>query len=78
MKGKLGEISQYEHHVGQIPTQPLVDPKNICSMNSHEDNHDESVVKSRWMMMSFGEPRIWMPFPNSEVGRDWEIHMSLV
>ena len=34
MKGKLDETGQYDHHAGQLPTQPLVNPNNLCSIDS--------------------------------------------
>ena len=44
MKGKLDETSQYDHQVRQLPTKPLVNPKNLCSIDSSMppflDNHD--------------------------------------
>ena len=30
MKGEFDETGQYEHHTDQLPTQPLVNPKNVC------------------------------------------------
>ena len=34
MKGKLNETDQYDRQVGQLPTQTLVNPTNLCSMDS--------------------------------------------
>ena len=34
MKGKLDETGQYDRHAGQLPTQPLVNPRNLCSIDS--------------------------------------------
>ena len=52
MKGKLDENSQYDHQRSQIPTQPLMSPKNLCSIDNSitsfsEDHNDiESDVPS--------------------------------
>ena len=44
MKGKLDENNQYDYQTGQVPTQPLVNPKNLCSMDrnmpSFSNDHD--------------------------------------
>ena len=34
IKGKLDETGQYDRPAGQLPTQPLVNPKNLCSIDS--------------------------------------------
>ena len=47
MKGKLDETSQCEHHSSQFPTQYLVNPKNLCTINNEVsyfgDNNGEGV-----------------------------------
>ena len=44
VKGKLDESDQDDCQIGQLPTQPLVNPKNLCSTDSSmpqfADDHD--------------------------------------
>ena len=34
LKGKFHENGQYDHQAGQLPTQTLVNPKNLCFIDS--------------------------------------------
>ena len=49
MKGTLDETGQYECHKGQLPTQTLMNPKNVCPIDSSMalfiGDYDESVIE---------------------------------